>query len=254
MEESKKAGLPVGGKVPLEVSPTEASNAGQATIDNLETIYDGMFGAAHTRDMAHAMDAFLAPSGDADTVFAIFRRNETAVTPSVAILAYSIAHNDPGTPPDPHYRYVAKSQRRPQKPLPPEDLAEFKAMLPRLMTTISQLQNDGVTLLAGSDVAGGRVPGFSLHDELDMFSQAGLDPLQVLQTATLNPARVMKRTADYGTVESGKLADLVRLGADPTRNAAALHRIEGVSLHGRPLDRAALDALLLDAQREADGD
>ena len=181
MAEARAAGLPVGGKVPLEITPTEPSNAGQATIDNLETIYDGTFRAAHEHDMAHAMDAFLAPSGDADKVFATFKKNRTAVTPSVAILAYSIAHNNPAAAHDPLDRYVAKSQRKPPKPIPANDLAEFKAMLPRLMTTIARLQTDGVTLLAGTDVAGDRVPGFSLHNELHALATAALTPLQVLQ-------------------------------------------------------------------------
>ena len=78
-------------------------------------------------------------------------------------------------------------------------------------------------------------------------------PLQVLQAATLNPARVMHRTADYGTVEPGKIADLLLLDSDPTRSAAALHHIAGVVLHGRILDRSALDGLLRAAAIAANG-
>lgn len=113
----------------------------------------------------------------------------------------SLAHNDPAAPRDPNYRYVARSQRHAIKPVPAEGLELFRAMLPRLQQTTLQLQLAGVTLLAATDIAADRVPGFSLHDELDLLSGAGLTPLQVLQAATLNPAKVMGRTADYGTIE-----------------------------------------------------
>jgi imidazolonepropionase-like amidohydrolase len=110
----------------------------------------------------------------------------------------------------------------------------------------------GVILLAGTDIAGDRVPGFSLHEELDELSVAGLSPLQVLQAATLNPSIAMKRTADYGTVEAGKIADLVLLDADPTQTVSALHRIDQVFLHGKPLNRAAIRDLLRKARAEAE--
>ena len=244
MAEAKAAKLPVGGKVPMELTPAEVSDAGQATIDNLETIYDGVFGAANEADLIGGIDRFLAPGGGGDALFATLARNGTAVTPCLYAVADAVAHNAPGLPRDPNYRFVARSQRVPAKPIPPDELAQFHAMLPRLQATALRLQRAGVTLLAGTDVAGDRVPGFSLHEELDLMAGAGLTPLEVLQAATLNPAKVMGRTADYGTVEPGKLADLVLLDADPTRSTAALHRIDAVVLHGRPLDRPALDAQL----------
>ena len=110
-----------------------------------------------------------------------------------------------------------------------------------------------MTLLAGTDVAADGMPGFSLHAEFDLLAQAGLTPLQVLQAATLNPARVMGRAADYGVVEPGKLADLVLIDGDPTRDTAALHRISAVILHGKLFDRPALDAQLTEAAALAEG-
>ena len=253
MSEAKASALPVGGKVPIELTPAEASNAGQSTIDNLETIYDGMFAAAHQRDLIGGIDAFLKPGGGGDLLFATLARNGTAVTPIVYGVAYALAHNDPSAPRSPNYRYVARSQRTPLKPLPPDELAQFTAMLPRLLITVKRMQDAGVTILAGTDIAADRVPGFSLHGELDMLSHAGLTPLQVLQTATLNPAKVIGRMTDYGTVEPGKAADLVLLDGDPTRSSAALHRITAVVLHGRLLDRRALDAQLRRAEELAEG-
>jgi len=104
-------------------------------------------------------------------------------------------------------------------------------VLPRLQKTIAKLQTNGVTILAGSDVAGDRVPEFSLQDELKALSAAGLTPIEVLQAATLSPAKVMGRSADYGSVVAGKIADQLLLDEDPTKNVAAFRQIDAVVLH-----------------------
>jgi len=183
MAEAKAAALPVGGKVPMEMTPAEASDAGQATIDNMEKLYDGVFAAAHQQDLIGGIDAFLAPAGEGQALFSTLARNHTAVTPCLYAVAYALAHNDPAAPRDANYRYVARSQRQPIKPLPPDELALFRAMLPRLLATTAQLDKAGVMLLAGTDVAADRIPGFSLHDELDLLGKAGLSLLDVLRAA-----------------------------------------------------------------------
>jgi imidazolonepropionase-like amidohydrolase len=104
----------------------------------------------------------------------------------------------------------------------------------------------GVPFMAGTDTAAGVhvFPGFSLHEELALFVRAGLTPMQALQTATLNPAKFLDRLADLGTVERGKLADLVLLDANPLEDIANTRKIRAVVLAGRYLDRAALDRML----------
>jgi cytosine/adenosine deaminase-related metal-dependent hydrolase len=72
-----------------------------------------------------------------------------------------------------------------------------------------------------------------------------------LQTATLNPAKFLGRLADLGTVERGKLADLVLLDADPLQDIGNARKIRAVVLAGRYLDRPALDGLLKGAAQAA---
>jgi imidazolonepropionase-like amidohydrolase len=100
--------------------------------------------------------------------------------------------------------------------------------------------------MAGTDTAAGVhvFPGFSLHEELALFVKAGLTPMQALQTATLNPARFMNRVADMGTVERGKLADLVLLDANPLDDIDNTRKIRAVILAGHYFDRPALDRML----------
>jgi imidazolonepropionase-like amidohydrolase len=107
--------------------------------------------------------------------------------------------------------------------------------------------------MAGTDTAAGVhiFPGFSLHDELGLFVRAGLTPMQALQTATRNPAQFMNRLADLGTVEQGKLADLVLLDASPLDDIANTRRIRAVVLAGKYFGRPDLDRMLKNVQEAA---
>jgi imidazolonepropionase-like amidohydrolase len=95
------------------------------------------------------------------------------------------------------------------------------------------------------------VPGFFLHDELIALVDAGASPLQALQAATLNPARVMKRESDFGSIAAGKLADLLLLDANPLEDIRNTQRIAAVVTRGKLLSRRDLDALLENAEADA---
>ena len=102
----------------------------------------------------------------------------------------------------------------------------------------------GVPMMAGSDYGGGWViPGVSLHQEFDLLEAGGLTPLRILQMTTLNGARFLEREADMGTVEEGKVADLVLLDGNPVDSAQNLHRISGVVRNGTHYDAKALAAM-----------
>lgn len=107
----------------------------------------------------------------------------------------------------------------------------------------------GVPLLAGSNTATPwAFPGFGLHDELELLVEAGLTPLQALQTATINPARFLDRTNELGTIEEGKLADLVLLEANPLEDISNTQRICAVVANGRLYSQDDLDGLLAEVE------
>lgn len=112
--------------------------------------------------------------------------------------------------------------------------------------TVRQLHEAGVTLLAGTDVGDAfLVPGASLHEELRrLVENGGLSPLAALQAATLNPARVLGVSDSLGTIEVGKLADLVLLDADPLSDVSNTLRIRAVVANGRLFREADLDRLI----------
>ncbi len=124
-----------------------------------------------------------------------------------------------------------------------DDIRDYVTMLSEqqqsALDNVGRLHRAGVVMITGSDAQGGVVHGASLHRELDLLSQAGLSPLDVLRAATLNGARFLSNQADppYGVVAEGKRADLVLLRADPLQDVGALSEIESVWLGGVPLAR-----------------
>jgi imidazolonepropionase-like amidohydrolase len=112
-----------------------------------------------------------------------------------------------------------------------------------LMTQlVREMHSAGVHLLAGTDAPLQSVPGRALHAELILLQQAGLRPIDALRAATLEPARYLRGTDTLGTVQAGKVADLVVLSRNPLEDVSRVTEIEGVVSRGRLLRRPELDA------------
>lgn len=106
--------------------------------------------------------------------------------------------------------------------------------------------------MSGTDVGNPFVvAGFSLQEELGLLVEAGLSPADALRSATLNPAKFLGAADSLGTVETGKVADLVLLDRNPLTDIRNTRRIRAVVLNGRYLDRADLDELLASAETTA---
>ena len=119
---------------------------------------------------------------------------------------------------------------------------------------LPMLVEAGIPILAGTDAGylnSFNYPGEGLHEELERYVEAGLTPQQALASAILTGPRFLGHSDRYGSVTAGKAADLLVLDANPLKSVAATRGINAVVLHGRLLDRAALDKLLADAKAGA---
>jgi imidazolonepropionase-like amidohydrolase len=286
VDEAKKQGLPVAGHVPLSISAEEASKAGQrsfehligilpacstrendlktAAEDDLAEIIAGKEGARslpHSKSLRQTqLDTYLPEK--ATSLFRVLRQNGTWQCPTLNLL-HAISHlDDSAVTNDPRLKYMPRWTREAWDPARAreryrtrltEDVSLAKKEFERDLEVVGAMQKAGIGLLAGTDASNAYcMPGFSLHDELGFLVRAGLTPLQALQTATLNPARLLGNEKDFGTIEQGKIADLVLLDANPLDDIRNTKRIAAVIFRGALYSRVQLDKMLSDVRAEAE--
>jgi len=126
-----------------------------------------------------------------------------------------------------------------------DPLAVREKFVAHELDIVRKMHAAGIQFIAGTDAPAGvdLLPGISLHLELQRFVAAGFTPLEALQTATVNPAKFLGKTAEFGTVEQGKMADLVLLKANPLADIANTRTVVGVVADGRYLSQEDLEAL-----------
>ena len=179
-------------------------------------------------------------------------RQQTWQVPTLLRLKSMATSSDARWRNDPNLAYVDKTTRalwqsladQYARQVPAAAAATFRVHFAANQQLTGLMLAQGVKLLAGSDLGGiWIVPGASLHQEFAELAEAGLSPLQVLQSSTLNGAEFLGRQASMGTVEEGKNADLVLLDANPLADVANLGKISAVVLQGRYLPKTALEAM-----------
>lgn len=112
----------------------------------------------------------------------------------------------------------------------------MKIMSPIAQENLRQIHAAGGVLALGTDQSAGP----AVHREMELLADAGIAPLDVIRIATLNAAEFLGRADDLGSVEEGKIADLVLLNADPGADIDNAKAIDTVIKAGRIIDRSAL--------------
>jgi imidazolonepropionase-like amidohydrolase len=122
----------------------------------------------------------------------------------------------------------------------PEAGAVGRKIFAKRVELVGAMHRAGIPLMTGSDAPGKNAfAGFSLHDELAFFVQGGLTAMDALRAATYEPARYLGALDSMGTVQAGKVADLVLLDANPLENITNTRRIAAVIWNGRVMDADA---------------
>jgi imidazolonepropionase-like amidohydrolase len=263
--EAHKQGLPIVGHVPDKVRIAEVVAAGQESIEHLMGIFEGC---------STAEDKFIRGEGSlklllttysqprCDTVMHLLAQSQTWQVPTLAWQRGGTFLDQFDWKHPPLDKYVPAywrdvTWRRFADEMMPDLLHDSLALrqeyFARNLQMVGALHHAGVPFLAGTDAAPGIyiMPGFSLHDELANFVEAGFTPMESLQTATSNPAKFLGLESTLGSVEPGKIADLVLLSANPLEDIHNTQKISAVIANGRLFERASLDHILVQVEASA---
>jgi imidazolonepropionase-like amidohydrolase len=269
-DEAKRQNMVFVGHVPEFVSAGEASDAGQKSIEHLTGVLvacsakegelrkeneaqlraDGFHGDTMTLEQSRALDSFDAKQAAA--LFARFKRNGTWMCPTLSVLRANAFIADADFRNDLRLKYIQNFLRKQFwedgfgfRSRTAEDNARARRVFQKQLEVVGMMKRAGVDFIAGTDTANPYVfPGFSLHDELALLVQAGFTPMEALQAATRDPARYLGRLDSVGTIEKGKIADLVLLDANPLAEIGNTRKINAVVIGGRLITRPELDKML----------
>ena len=268
--EIPKRGLKSSAHVPQPIAVRDAVEAGLGSIEHMS--YAIKAGSPREAELSRARAAGSIPTRvppedavarfDSATAMATYRlmaHRGTAITPTL-LISRTLAYLDRDDHADDEYlQYIGRGLQatyrgRVERAARDDSVAverrhrvyEFSS------AKLPLLQRAGVLILAGTDAGflnSYVYPGIGLHQELELLVTAGLSPLEALRATTINGARFLGREGRTGTVERGRVADLVLLDRDPLRDIRATHAIHAVVLRGAYLDRATLDGMLRDVRR-----
>jgi imidazolonepropionase-like amidohydrolase len=266
-DECRKQKIAFEGHVPDAIRASEASKAGQASFEHLIGVFEGSSTAEDKfleggKSPAHFLETFDAAHEAA--LIPLLAKNGTWQCPTLFWERGQWLVDAIDVTKDPDGKYAPVSWREKtwptfakgiMKDMDTDPLPVREKFVEHELGIVGRLSRGGVPFLAGTDTPAGVdvIPGPSLHHELERFVAAGFTPADALRTATLNPAKFLGRLADLGTVEKGKIADLVLLDANPLDDIRNTRRIAAVFANGRYLSRADLDKMLAEVEAYGKG-
>jgi len=107
---------------------------------------------------------------------------------------------------------------------------------------LKRMHEEGVNIICGTDAGIGiTAPGYSIHQELAFYQEAGLSNFEVLKTATINPSKTHKEFEQMGSIENGKLANFIVTNNNPLENLNELSKPEWVMVNGRKINKKTLN-------------
>ncbi|RAJ30306.1 amidohydrolase family protein [Pedobacter cryoconitis] len=261
---ARARGFKVSAHIPSSLTMNQVADAGLSAVEHI-----GYALKAGTKDEQAISDEIAAGTlkgkaineriiADFDEVSAFkaysnMAKHGMSLTPTLSIsrtVAY-LDQNDHKN--DPYLKYIGKGIRktynwRVERAAKdgPEAIAFRHQVFEKSAAVLPLLQKAGVKILAGTDAGylnSFDYPGIGLHQELELLVKYGLTPLQALQASIINSPEFLNQK-QYGSISSGKKADILVLDENPLLNIKATQMINAVVVKGQLLDRSHLDQLL----------
>jgi imidazolonepropionase-like amidohydrolase len=272
-DEARKLGMVLAGELPLSISAWEAAELGQKSMEHLTGIELACTSNEETlRAKYRSLVNRIAAGDESLNALLVWNQSEWEpiefiderkcekllahlskfnvwITPTLIIQQRISRPNPRFEKNNPNFKYTENLRNSPEDLIAEFDpLRKLVPVYDRRSQFIDNLVNANVKVLAGSDENG----GFPLHEELALFVESGLSPLQALQTATINPAKFLGREDSLGSIASGKRADIVLLSKNPLLDIRNTLSIEDVFLKGVHFDRDSLNYILKQVAADAE--
>jgi hypothetical protein len=197
------------GHIPRVVSPEEVTDAGQASLEHLYTLFDGTLAAGvNPEDVVDTITRFR--NDGASELFGRFVKNATSFTPTLVIERAGIHLQE--TKPSAYDKYISRPARSLTQQMRakykdlfrPDYVARQERQLQASLPLVGLMSRAGVRLLTGTDMGSSLLaPGYSLNEEMALLVEAGMSPMDVLRAATQAPARLLGLD-DLGVVQEGQ--------------------------------------------------
>ncbi|MDB4292208.1 amidohydrolase family protein [Maribacter sp.] len=258
--------IPFAGHVPVAVGIRHALESNYASIDHVDGFLEGLVPESENVDPTkNGFFGFaftpLADTSKIDELVALAKQNEVWIVSTQSLFERWFAPiSADELLAQPEMKYMPASTlinwaaRKEQSISPDSGFNEmqwqkFDSIRKQL---ILALNNEGHGMLLGSDAPQlFNVPGFSIHHEIDGMLGAGMSPLEIIRSGTINPAAFFEMSGTFGEIKEGLDADMVLLEANPLENLKALQQISGVMVRGKWLSKTEIDTKLTEIAENA---
>ena len=244
--EAKDHGLRVSGHIPAFMTAEEAVKAGFDEIHHVNMLFLNFLGDSIDTRTPLRFSLVAEHAASLDTTdrrirpfVTLLKEHNTTIDPTVAVFEDMLSAR-PGRPARGTESILPRLPLQLQRsfrasqgiPVPPGMDSTYLHSFASMLHLIRMLFNAGVTIVAGTD----GFAGFTLHRELELYAEAGIPAAQVLRIATYGSAKIVGREKDLGSIENGKIADLIIVNGNPMDNMSDIRRTELVMKDGAILD------------------
>lgn len=230
--EAHRLGLTVTGHIPQGMTTKAAIDSGMDQVNHMQYIY-----AMMKKKADKSVD--LQDTSNQD-VLSYLRIHNTVVDPTIGVFEMifrSVKDNILDMEPNYYTLPVPLQALFTNMGMEPDQAKANKPRMQAMMNLVKALYDKGIPVVAGTDMG---FPGYSLARELELYVQAGLSPMEAIQSATIVPAQVMHMEKQAGVIREGRAADLLILNADPLTNIRNIRNVWKVVKQGQVYDPVVL--------------
>jgi imidazolonepropionase-like amidohydrolase len=235
VDQARKHGMRVSGHIPAFMTAEQAVNAGYNEIQHANMLFlNFLFDVAKDTRTPLRFTAVAEHAAGMDfnsekwkSFFQLLKDKQITIDPTISIFEV-ILTSKPGQVLEGYKSVVPRLPPQVRRqflsggfPIPEGKEKLYKDSFQKMVALVGELYKRNITIVAGTDAT----PGFTLHRELEHYVAAGIPPAKVLQIATLTAAQIARQDNELGSITKRKLADLIIIDGDPTKNISDIRNV-----------------------------